>query len=642
MQPGTRLGPYRILEPLGAGGMGEVWLADDTRLGRKVAVKILAADLADDPDRRARFEREAKAIAALEHPNIVTVYGIEQIDDVHLIAMQLVDGEPLGELVPRDGMPMGRFFDLAIAMADAIAAAHERGVTHRDLKPSNVMVGSDGRPLILDFGLAKFSSVDPTLDSDTGEATRHLTEEGTVLGTVSYMSPEQAEGRSVDTRSDIFSFGVMLYEMATGQQPFKGDTRISVITAIMRDTPEPVTALNHTLPRHLARIVRHCLEKDPERRYQSAKDLRNDLEDLRRELDSDGMVVATQRATGQAPARHSAAGPAESSSGSGRERLAWVLVASLVVLVGVMGWMMWHGSAEPEIRVLRIAAAPPGGVYHPLGQGISAVLEREIPGLRVTMVDSDGSFDNIGLLDRDETELALLQNDVAFNAAKTDRLLGHRSDKIGGIGVLFEEVGQIIARTDAGIDGIQGLRGSRLNIDLPGSGSRFTTELVLEHFGIGVGDIEASELWITDIREQLLDGSVQAAIFWRALPAPFARDMFATGQFELVPVAAELIAGLRSRQPFLTPVTIPALTYPNQDAPVSAVAVKAMLVAHSSLDADLVYEITRAVFGNVADLIAHHPRAADIDPDRAQGLEDGMAIDLHPGAERYRRERASQ
>lgn len=635
MDTGTRLGPYEIQEQLGAGGMGEVWLAHDHTLGRRVAIKFLAAEMAADPERRARFRREAQAIAALEHPNIVAAYAVEEIDGHSFLTMQLVEGEDLGDLIPPEGIPITRLLDLAIGIADGVACAHDRGITHRDLKPSNVMVNREGRPMILDFGLAKVAAEPEAVSDDTSDQTKHLTEQGAVLGTVSYMSPEQAEGKPVDGRSDIFSFGVMLYEMATGRLPFQGDTRVSVITAIMRDEPEAATTVNARLPRHLGRIIRRCLQKDPGRRYQSGHDLRNDLDDLRRELDSDsGSRAAAGASTPRSERRQSTPG----SGSGGRERLAWMLTAVLALAVAVMGWQLWRGDAPAEPFELRIATSTPGGVYYPMGDGIARLLERHIDGLEVKVLETDGSFENMRLMDAGEADLALVQNDVAFSGTKTDRLLGYRSERVQGIGVLFEEVWQVIARQDSAIETVQDLRDTRFNFDLPGSGSRFTTELVLEHFGISVDDVDASFLWLTDAIEPLKNGEIDALAFWRALPAPIARDLFASGQFKLISIPAELIPGLRSSQPFLTEVMIPALTYPNQTEAVSTVAAMATLVANSSLDADLVYRITEVVFGNVTDLIAYHPRAADIDPNRAQRLEDGMAIDLHAGAERYRAE----
>jgi Tol biopolymer transport system component/predicted Ser/Thr protein kinase len=282
---GSTLNHYRIIKALGSGGMGEVYLADDTRLKRSVAIKILPLALANQPDRRERFEREAQAVAALNHPNIVTVYSVEHAGDTLFLTMEYVEGRTLADLLPKGGVGLRRLLGIARQIVDAVIAAHDRGIVHRDLKPANVMVDAKDRVKVLDFGLAKLrEGAQPALDASL--PTRELTGEGKIVGTVAYMSPEQAEGKHVDERSDLFSLGVMLYEMATGERPFKGDTSLSVLTSILRDAPRPLTDVNPALPRDLARIVRHCLAKDPERRYQSAKDLRNDLDELEPSLDS--------------------------------------------------------------------------------------------------------------------------------------------------------------------------------------------------------------------------------------------------------------------------------------------------------------------------------------------------------------------
>jgi len=292
---GRTLGHYEIIEPLGAGGMGEVYRARDTKLDRDVAIKVLPEDLAKDPERLQRFEREAKAVASLNHPNIVTIHSVEEAPGpdgatVHFLTMELVEGQTLDRVIPPEGLPVDRFFATAAPLSDAIGSAHQNGITHRDLKPSNIMITADGRVKVLDFGLAKLA--EPAMATDEEAATSAtvgaapITEEGKVMGTVAYMSPEQAEGRMVDSRSDIFSLGIILYEMATGDRPFTGDTKMSLISSIIKDTPTSVTEMKAELPNHLGRIIKHCLEKDPERRFQSAQDVRNELVGLREEIDS--------------------------------------------------------------------------------------------------------------------------------------------------------------------------------------------------------------------------------------------------------------------------------------------------------------------------------------------------------------------
>lgn len=280
---GRRLDHYLIQERLGAGGMGEVFLALDTKLDRKVALKVLPSAMAVSETRLQRFRREARTLASLNHLNIVTIYSVETVDDVQFLTMELLDGTTLTKSIPREGMPVADFFDVAIQLTDALAAAHTAGVIHRDLKPGNVMVTRDGVVKVVDFGLAKLARPDSAVGSreDTMEL---LTGEGKVLGTVPYMSPEQLTGRSVDHRSDIFSLGIVLYEMATGERPFKGATSAELHSSILRDTPRSVHDIKPELPHHVARLIRLCLAKDPEDRLQSAKDVRNELHALRQEI----------------------------------------------------------------------------------------------------------------------------------------------------------------------------------------------------------------------------------------------------------------------------------------------------------------------------------------------------------------------
>ncbi len=230
--PGTRLGPYEILAPLGAGGMGEVYRARDTRLGRDVAIKVLPEGFARDPDRVSRFEREARTVAVLNHPNIVVLYTIEEADGIRFLTMELVEGQSLDHLLLGGGLPIPRLLDIGIALADALAAAHDKGVVHRDLKPGNVMLTGEGRVKVLDFGLAKLSGPDSD-PSATQAATMAspLSTSGQVMGTAPYMAPEQIRGEPVDARTDLFALGVVLYELAAGRRPFAGATAADVTSA---------------------------------------------------------------------------------------------------------------------------------------------------------------------------------------------------------------------------------------------------------------------------------------------------------------------------------------------------------------------------------------------------------------------------
>ena len=298
MTPET-LSHYKVLEKLGDGGMGVVFKAQDTHLNRIVALKVLPADKVANEERKGRFVREARAASSLNHPNIITIHDITSDREIDFIVMEYVAGRTLTQLIPRKGLRVEELLRLAVQIADALAAAHTVGIVHRDLKPGNVMVTESGRVKLLDFGLAKLTDkvdgrdldVTQTLDPKDGPQT----DEGAILGTVSYMSPEQAEGKAVDVRSDIFSFGAVLYEMATGQRAFQGDSKVSTLAAILHKDPKPVSEIGAGLPRELERLIARCLRKDPSRRFQHVDDLKVALEELKEDSDS-GRLDAGARA----------------------------------------------------------------------------------------------------------------------------------------------------------------------------------------------------------------------------------------------------------------------------------------------------------------------------------------------------------
>ena len=365
--------------------MGEVYRAEDTELDREVALKVLPAEMALDSDRLERFKREARAVAALNHPNIVTIYSIESAvveedaveegsdpsKTVHFMTMELIDGESLDGLLTQGGLSLSRTFDIAIPLAEALTVAHEKGIIHRDLKPANVMLTADGRVKVLDFGLAKLAAGgDPLAIGDATEiATRTaLTREGVVMGTAPYMSPEQVQGEPVDQRTDIFSLGILLYEMVTGQRPFQGKNSAALVSSILKDTPPPPIEVRTDLPRHLGRIIQRCLEKEPRERYQTTLDVRNELKGIRKELESGERTRASGTQPAAPPPSEASAQPPPAHSDSmpqvhAPHRGLWAAVAAVIILlVLAAGWWIGRGSgadrsaSEPADIALRSAA----------------------------------------------------------------------------------------------------------------------------------------------------------------------------------------------------------------------------------------------------------------------------------------------
>ncbi len=296
---GTKLGPYEIVAPIGAGGMGEVYRATDPRLGREVAIKVLPASMSDDADRLRRFEQEARAAGILNHPNITAVHDIGTHEGAPYVVQELLEGETLRGELAGGKFSTRKAIDHALQIAHGLAAAHEKGIVHRDLKPENVFVTKDGRVKILDFGLAKLTHMEEGGQATNLPTATAGTEPGVVLGTLGYMSPEQVRGRPADARSDIFSFGAILYEMLSGQRAFRGDSAADTMSAILKEDPPDLSVTNQNIPAALERIVRHCLEKNPERRFHSAHDLGFDLESLSGDSSTSRPVAGLQAARGE-------------------------------------------------------------------------------------------------------------------------------------------------------------------------------------------------------------------------------------------------------------------------------------------------------------------------------------------------------
>ena len=334
---GQTLGHYRVHEKIGSGGMGVVYKAQDTHLNRNVALKFLPNDIERDSHALMRFQREAQAASALKHPNIIVIYDISREAGYDFIAMEYVNGKTLGHMIPRNGISLNQLLNVAIQITDAMAAAHAAGIIHRDLKPSNIMVDENGLVKILDFGLAKL--VDRGVGETASTATTLTqTADGAIVGTPAYFSPEQAEGKPLDARSDTFSLGVMFYEMATGVRPFRGESAVSVVSSILKDSPVAPIAVNRALPPELDRIIRRCLAKDPARRYQNVVDLRNDLEELR-ELVNGRSEPSGVRGTG---------------AGRVPRHLILAAAGALICITGLA--MVWHWQAE-HVLVERLNVA---------------------------------------------------------------------------------------------------------------------------------------------------------------------------------------------------------------------------------------------------------------------------------------------
>src|SRR5277367_6079998 len=398
LAPGTKLGPYEIVSLLGAGGMGEVYRARDTRLKRDVAIKVLPPAFSLDGDRLRRFEQEALATAALNHPNILAVFDIGTHDGSPYVVSELLEGETLRERLRGGAIVVRKTLDYALQVAHGLAAAHEKGIIHRDLKPENLFLTKDGRVKILDFGLAKLTQPDSGTHTSLPTQTQ-ATEAGVVMGTAGYMSPEQVRGTAVDPRSDIFSFGAILYEMISGKRAFHGETAADTMSAILREEPAELSETNRNVSPALERMVQHCLEKNPEQRFHSASDIAFDLEHLSGISGSTARVASTG---------------AHASLTVSRRKLLTGIAAGLALAAAVyaLGW--WHGkstnhSSMAEYKQITFRTGSIGNArFTPDGSIVySAAWDGDQPQLYMSRTDDPGARE-LGI--KDAELLAISKN----------------------------------------------------------------------------------------------------------------------------------------------------------------------------------------------------------------------------------------
>ncbi len=358
LEAGRKLGLYEILEPIGAGGMGEVYRARDTKLGREVAIKVLPEAFAENEERLARFEREAKVLAQLNHPGIAHLYGLEQSESINYLAMELVDGDTLAERIARGPIAVDEALPLCQQIAEAVEAAHEKGIIHRDLKPANIKVNSEGKVKVLDFGLAKaFAEETPDADSSMSPTlTRDSTRVGVILGTAAYMSPEQAKGKAVDKRTDIFSFGIVLFEMLTGKKAFAGDDVSDVLASIIKLEPD-WKAVSDFDPR-VQNLIRRCLRKDRKNRLQAIGDVRIEIQEI---------LAKPEGASPEQPI-------AISARSRRRERVAWGLVIVFgALLASIAVWSVMRGEPRAQTITRFSVTLPPGDFLTGTGRRVVAL-----------------------------------------------------------------------------------------------------------------------------------------------------------------------------------------------------------------------------------------------------------------------------
>jgi len=401
ISPDTTIAQYTIVSKIGEGGMGVVWRARDSKLGRDVAIKVLPASLSENTDRLNRFEQEAQAAGALNHPNILVIHHIGIHDGAPYIVSELLEGETLRDRMAGAALPQRKALDYALQIARGLAAAHEKGIIHRDIKPDNIFITDDGRVKILDFGLAKLTTATGGTQSQTEVPTRKVnTDPGTVMGTMGYMSPEQLKGQPADHRSDIFSFGAILYEMLSGKRAFRGDSMAETMSAILREDPPDLSETNKTVSPALERVVRHCLEKNPAERFHSARDLAFAIESL-----SGSATISGQTATMPTITAESSAAVGL-SRWLGNARVAWIVAAVLIVGLLTAAGLLYFNRSETNTRAARLSFTPPPELAFNDAQSDAAVISPDGQKIAFSATSGDGkNMLYVRALDSSETKL---------------------------------------------------------------------------------------------------------------------------------------------------------------------------------------------------------------------------------------------
>jgi len=639
---GKSLGHFEIKERLGRGGMGEVYRAYDSRLKRDVAIKVLPEDLASDQERLARLQREAHLLASLNHPNVASIYSLEESGDVRWLVLELVEGENLEQRLRSGPLPLSEALAVGRQVAVALDAAHGKGIVHRDLKPANVMLAADGTVKVLDFGIAKVpipAHGGGEVPSDAGEPSRatalptsapSLTATGALVGTAPYMSPEQIRGLTVDKRSDNWAFGCLLFELLSGRGPFTRETMADTLSAILEHEPHE-EALPAETPEPVRELIRRCLAKEADMRLQDIADGRVAIDKVLQG------AAGTATSPGSTPAAHRRRLPGRAAAG--------VVAMLVIVVLAAAYWMSrldTNAGQWPDVVRFGAGESDDRGAYPQISHGLADLIERDL-GIAVEIVDAAAYgevAEALAEIDAGRLDFALVQNDAAFRAAKGEELLGYASDNIVGVAALYPELLHIVVGSESAIGTIEDLRGKLIAM---GSGfGRDSSMTLLSRLDIHESDFAVNPLGAGRLLEDGEMEPVDAVMQWASVPALYLEEPLRSGAYRLVPVDPEVVEGVRASAPFFRPATIPARAYPRQVEEVPTISVMAILVAKARLPDDLVERILEVMFANVPDLIARHPRAADISLQTAFGLENGMAIDLHPGAEAFRAAHAAE